>query len=195
MFLPAREGTLQVEMLSGARRQGALAVRLPGTLEALLREAVDGRPPVVLLNLGLSIAPRWHYAVLVGHDLDEREVILRSGTTERAAMIPQTISLDGAQADWFRAAEFYEQEFAVTPSSNRMGLRLEGRPLQIPQRELVSEPVCPGAVQVTRDGQWRSRASSSAMCAAHAARPSARWHVRKRPRRAGSMRRRPRWPR
>ena len=98
VFLPAREGTLQVEMLSGARRQGALAVRLPGTLEALLREAVDGRPPVVLLNLGLSIAPRWHYAVLVGHDLDEREVILRSGTTERAAMILRTFEHTWARA-------------------------------------------------------------------------------------------------
>src|SRR5262249_61631977 len=41
----------------------------------------------------------------------------------------------------------------VTPASNRMGLRLRGAPLSLPQRELVSEPVCPGTVQVTRDGQ------------------------------------------
>jgi allophanate hydrolase subunit 2 len=34
-----------------------------------------------------------------------------------------------------------------------MGLRLRGEPLLPPDRELVSEPVCPGAVQVTRDGQ------------------------------------------
>jgi len=34
-----------------------------------------------------------------------------------------------------------------------MGLRLRGGPLAVPDRELVSEPVCPGAVQVTRDGQ------------------------------------------
>jgi antagonist of KipI len=34
-----------------------------------------------------------------------------------------------------------------------MGLRLRGAPLTVPQRELVSEPVCPGTVQVTRDGQ------------------------------------------
>jgi len=98
IFLPAREGTLQVEMLSGARRQGALAVRLPGTLEALFREAMEGRPPVVLLNLGLTFVPRWHYAVLVGHDLDEREVILRSGTTERAALIMRTFEHTWARA-------------------------------------------------------------------------------------------------
>lgn len=62
-------------------------------------------------------------------------------------------AMPGAQAEWFNAAEFYAQEFTVTPASNRMGLRLEGNPLRLPARELVSEPVCPGAVQVTRDGQ------------------------------------------
>jgi antagonist of KipI len=62
--------------------------------------------------------------------------------------------LDGPQADWFRAEEFYDGPgFQVSPASNRMGLRLHGRPLTVPARELVSEPVYPGAVQVTRDGQ------------------------------------------
>jgi biotin-dependent carboxylase-like uncharacterized protein len=61
--------------------------------------------------------------------------------------------LDGGQEDWFRADEFYSQSFAVTPASNRMGLRLSGAALTMPERELESEPVCPGSVQVTRDGQ------------------------------------------
>ena len=34
-----------------------------------------------------------------------------------------------------------------------MGLRLEGKPNDYPERELLSEPVCPGTVQVTRKGQ------------------------------------------
>jgi biotin-dependent carboxylase-like uncharacterized protein len=59
----------------------------------------------------------------------------------------------GPQADWFRAEEFYPQTFTVTPASNRMGLRLHGAPLTLPECELLSEPVCPGSVQVTRDGQ------------------------------------------
>jgi biotin-dependent carboxylase-like uncharacterized protein len=59
----------------------------------------------------------------------------------------------GPQADWFHQDEFYAREFRVTPASDRMGLRLTGDPLTIPERELLSEPVCPGAVQVTRDGQ------------------------------------------
>lgn len=69
--------------------------------------------------------------------------------------------LDGAQADWFVHDDFCSGEYTVTPASNRMGLRLEGKPLRCRDgsaptaetRELVSEAVCPGAVQVTRDGQ------------------------------------------
>src|SRR5260370_18471839 len=34
-----------------------------------------------------------------------------------------------------------------------MGLGLQGKPLSFPPRELLSEEVSPGAVQVTRDGQ------------------------------------------
>jgi biotin-dependent carboxylase-like uncharacterized protein len=61
--------------------------------------------------------------------------------------------LPGLQASWFRTEEFYGQEFTVSHAINRMGLRLQGEPLTMPERELVSEPVAPGAVQVTRDGR------------------------------------------
>ncbi len=83
VFLPARGGSLQVEMVAGARRQGALATRLPGELEALLREVAAGQAVLVLQNLGLAMAPVWHYAVVVGYDLDSAELLLRSGLTER----------------------------------------------------------------------------------------------------------------
>jgi antagonist of KipI len=62
-------------------------------------------------------------------------------------------TLGGAQADWLDCTEFYSQEFRVSPLSNRVGLRLEGPALSRPDREIVSEPVCPGGVQVTRDGR------------------------------------------
>jgi antagonist of KipI len=60
----------------------------------------------------------------------------------------------GPQADWFAPEQFFGgPRFTVSAASDRMGLRLSGEPLRVPARELVSEPVCPGAVQVTRDGQ------------------------------------------
>jgi hypothetical protein len=90
VFLPARTGTLQIEMIAGARRQGAVATRLPPRLEAVLREVQAGHPVVVLLNLGLSWYPVWHYAVLVGYDLEAGDVLLRSGTTQRAVLAMRT---------------------------------------------------------------------------------------------------------
>ncbi len=89
VFLPSRGGSLQWEMLAGARRQGGVAALLPARLDALLTEVAAGHVAVVLLNLGLAIAPRWHYAVLVGYDLDDGargQVLLRSGTARREAM-------------------------------------------------------------------------------------------------------------
>ncbi len=61
--------------------------------------------------------------------------------------------LEGSQAAWFSKKEFLEHSFTVASASNRMGLRLMGRPLTQTPTEIVSEPVCPGTVQVTRDGQ------------------------------------------
>lgn len=86
IFLPAREGTLQTEMITGARRHGAVATLIPPRLDDLLREIAQGHVVVVFQNLGLTFAPRWHYAVAVGYDLDASEVLLRSGTTRREAM-------------------------------------------------------------------------------------------------------------
>jgi antagonist of KipI len=62
-------------------------------------------------------------------------------------------ALPGPQADWFDPAQFWGIPWAVQPASNRMGLRLDGGPLDRQGRELTSEPVAPGAVQVTNDGR------------------------------------------
>ena len=90
IFLPGRAGSLQIEMLAGARRSGAVATLIPGTLEALLRELAAGNPVVVLQNLGLSWAPSWHYAVAVGYDLDAGTMLLRSGPMQRQALALRT---------------------------------------------------------------------------------------------------------
>jgi tetratricopeptide (TPR) repeat protein len=101
VFLPAREGALQVEMLAAARRAGALPVMLPGELAAVLAEVAAGQPLVVLQNLGLAIAPRWHYAVLVGYDRAAREVLLRSGATRR-----ETMALPLFERTWARGGHW-----------------------------------------------------------------------------------------
>ena len=97
VFLPSRGGSLQLEMLGGARRQGGVPTRLPRELEALLREVAAGHAVVVLQNLGLDFAPRWHYAVVVGYDLAQRELLLRSGTTRREVMALRTFEYTWAR--------------------------------------------------------------------------------------------------
>lgn len=86
VYLPARKGSLQPEMLAAARRQGLAAYQLAPRLEDLLKEVADGTPVLVLQNLGYGFRPVWHYAVVVGYDLSSEELILRSGTTRRLTM-------------------------------------------------------------------------------------------------------------
>jgi tetratricopeptide (TPR) repeat protein len=63
-----------------------LAVVLPGRLDAVLSEVDAGRPVIVLQNLSLPVLPRWHYAVVIGYDLDRQEILLHSGTTAQMAL-------------------------------------------------------------------------------------------------------------
>jgi len=61
--------------------------------------------------------------------------------------------LPGPQYDLFLQPEqFFTTPYEVTPASNRMGLRLKGEKLERRPGELTSEPVAPGAVQITNDG-------------------------------------------
>jgi tetratricopeptide (TPR) repeat protein len=83
VYLPGRQGALQVELVAAARARDRLAYPVAGDLTALLEQVAAGRPVLVLQNLGVKIAPMWHFAVVVGYDLDARTLILRSGTTER----------------------------------------------------------------------------------------------------------------
>jgi tetratricopeptide (TPR) repeat protein len=98
VFLPGRQGSLQVEMLAAARRQGAVATLIPASTEALWRELAAGHPVVVLQNLGLSWAPSWHYAVVVGYDARTDTVLLRSGPMKR-----QELSLRTFMYTWNRS--------------------------------------------------------------------------------------------
>lgn len=101
VFLPFRMGSLQTEMLAAARRQGALALQAPATLAGLFAEVAAGTPVIILQNLGLGIAPRWHYAVLIGYDLARSEVILRSGPHRRERMAMATFEHTWARSDYW----------------------------------------------------------------------------------------------
>lgn len=83
VYLPGRQGSLQLELLAATRTEGRLPYLIDGNLAAVWRELESGRPVLVLQNLGVAAIPSWHYAVVVGIDAERGEVVLRSGTEER----------------------------------------------------------------------------------------------------------------
>jgi len=84
IYLPERGGSLQLELIAATRSHGLLPQRLPPNLDALLQEISAGNPVLVLQNLAFDWLPRWHYAVVIGYDADNDEIILHSG--ERAQL-------------------------------------------------------------------------------------------------------------
>ena len=86
VYVPARRGSLQGEMLAAARRHGLVSYVLAPRLEDLLREIAAGHPVIVLQDLGIGPWERWHYAVAIGYDLGAGELILRSGETRRQVL-------------------------------------------------------------------------------------------------------------
>ena len=101
VYLPGLEGSLQVEMLAATRRNGLLAYELAPQLGDVLAEVAAGTPVIVLQNLALSWYPVWHYAVVVGYDLQREEIILRSGLERRQALPFTTFEHTWARAGYW----------------------------------------------------------------------------------------------
>ncbi len=84
-FSPGAGGTYLADMIGSARRKGQLAVEI-NNFDALLSEISAGHPVIVFQNLGLGIAPVWHYGVVTGYDLQKDEVYLNSGQLDQMVM-------------------------------------------------------------------------------------------------------------
>jgi hypothetical protein len=83
VYLPRREGSLQIELIAATRRHGRIPVVISPELAALIAELQAGRPVLVLQNLRLRTWPAWHYAVVVGYDAIKDVLLMRSGQTKR----------------------------------------------------------------------------------------------------------------
>lgn len=88
VYIPARRGSLQVEMLAAARRAGRIPYVIDANPDALAAE-LEARQPVLVLQdlmprpLRRLGASQWHYAVVVGHEAERDVYVLRSGTERR----------------------------------------------------------------------------------------------------------------
>lgn len=101
VFIPGRQGSLQVEMQAAARRHGMLAYVLAPKLADLLAEVGSGHPVIVFQNLGFGWYPLWHYAVLIAYDLNSGRVVLHSGTQAR-----RVLPLSTFERTWSRAGSW-----------------------------------------------------------------------------------------
>jgi biotin-dependent carboxylase-like uncharacterized protein len=143
----------------------------PAGAELTLRAPEDGMRYYVAIRGGLEVEP-----VLGSRSFDTLAGLgPRLATGDRVAIGPDpntpitadfgihaprttVIQLsDGPRRDWFTQEAWNvltTQEFVVSPSGNRVGARLEGQPLErVAIRELLSEGLVEGAIQVPPDGQ------------------------------------------
>lgn len=102
VYTPGRKGTFPVDLLSGARRNGALAVKVT-SMRSLLREIAAGHPVLVFQNLGISLLPQWHFAVAIEYDLASQTIVLHSGETERQVTDISTFERTWSRADYWAA--------------------------------------------------------------------------------------------
>lgn len=101
VYLPARKGSLQVEMLAATRQRGLLAYMLKPALGDVLREVAAGHPVLVFQNLSLPVYPVWHYAVVIGYDLQRNTITLHSGETARLEMSLYTFERTWARGQYW----------------------------------------------------------------------------------------------
>jgi len=87
VYIPQRQGSLQIELRAAPRRFGRMSYEIDPDFNAILGELNARRPVLVLHNYGVGqIWPRWHYAVVIGYDSQTDSVTLRSGPVKRQTM-------------------------------------------------------------------------------------------------------------
>ena len=85
LYTPEQKGTFQNDVIAAIRRLGLIALPV-NKMKTLLQELNNDHPVLVFQNLGLSWAPKWHYALAVGYDLKDSVMLLHSGSEKNYPM-------------------------------------------------------------------------------------------------------------
>ena len=100
-LIPAKGGTLQVELVATARANGLLVYPLDPTFDALFSELAKQHPVIVLLNRGYSWYPLWHYAPVTGYDEENQSILMHFSDRPNETMPVATfMSLWERSAHW-----------------------------------------------------------------------------------------------
>lgn len=85
-LIPAKGGTLQIELIAAARADGLLVYPIEPTFDALFSELSEHHPVIVLVNRGYSWYPLWHYAPVTGYDAKAQTILMHFGDTPNEAV-------------------------------------------------------------------------------------------------------------
>lgn len=85
-LIPAKGGTLQIELIAAARANGLLVYPLEPTFDALFSELSERHPVIVLVNRSYSWYPLWHYAPITGYDTKAQTILMHFGDTPNEAV-------------------------------------------------------------------------------------------------------------
>ena len=94
VYTPSRKGSLPPDMIGAARRNDRIAYPV-NSIEDILKEVAGGHPVIILQRLRSRVQDSWHYAVVIGYDLDQRLIILHSGVQAR-----EVLSIDAFAQTW-----------------------------------------------------------------------------------------------
>ena len=126
VYLPARQGSLQTEILAASRAAERVPYVLAPGLASITGELAAGRPVLVLQNLGVSWAPRWHYAVVVGTDADNKRIVLRSGTDARRIMRTSVFLRTWRRSEFWAVTTLKPGELPADPDRARYAEAVAG---------------------------------------------------------------------
>jgi hypothetical protein len=101
VYLPERQGSVQPEMIAASRRYQHIPYVIQPRMQDVLQEVAAGHPVLILQNLGLSWIPTWHYAVVIGYDLQQGVLILRSGIESRHVVALRVFERTWARANYW----------------------------------------------------------------------------------------------
>ena len=119
VYLPARQGSLQVEMLAAPRRYGMVSYQLAPRLEDVLREVAAGIPVIVLQDYGIwPFSSLWHYAVIVGYDYSKGELALRSGEKQRLSLPFPVLEYTWRRSDYWAMVTVPPDRIPVTATES-----------------------------------------------------------------------------
>lgn len=119
VYIPARRGSLQPELVAATRRHDRIPYVIAPTIDDLIQEVSAGRPVLILQNLGVDILPVWHYAVVVGFDMPADTVILRSGMEHRQVMPAHRFRASWERADAWGFVALRPEELPATAAPER----------------------------------------------------------------------------